>query len=163
MEEIKEGAADHSVMRQPGDKDMHELFVAVLLHHHIMIVPHYLVELLLYAVQRQDMELTAQRSCSSFYRHSLLCSLTCSFFVWFLCGMLFVGLPVCAQVGAFCVGRILPFACPRVIDVLFFEEAGARTAVDLLCVYLWQCIYPMSMCVCPSHESLCLSHETSAL
>ena len=43
-----------------------------------------------------------------------------------------VGLLVDAQVGAFCVGRILPFACPRVTDVLFFEEADASSAVDFL-------------------------------
>ena len=43
-----------------------------------------------------------------------------------------VGLLIDAQVGAFCVGRILPFACPRVTDVLFFEEADASSAVDFL-------------------------------
>ena len=39
-------------------------------------------------------------------------------FVWFFYGTLLVG----AQVGAFCVGRILPFQCPCVLDVLFTRE-----------------------------------------
>ena len=45
-------------------------------------------------------------------------------------GLLVDGLD--AQVGAFCVVRILPFACPRVTDVLFYEEADASSAVDFL-------------------------------
>ena len=51
-----------------------------------------------------------------------------SFFAFFLCDSLCVG----AQFGAFCVRLILPFACPHVIDVLFYEEADARSAVDFL-------------------------------
>ena len=49
---------------------MDELLVAVLLRHHRLTAPDHLMELLLYAMQRQTAELTAQRSCGSFYRRS---------------------------------------------------------------------------------------------
>ena len=117
---------------------MDELLMAVLLQYHLLTPPPHLVELLLHAVQRQMVELTAQRKRSSFYRRSLFSlSLSfCSFLIGFFVGLCVV-LLVDAQVGVYCAGRILPFECPRVIDVLFYEEAGARTAVDLLCAYLW--------------------------
>ena len=57
---------------------MDELFEAVRLHRHLLTVPLHLVELLLYAVQRQAFGLTAQRSCSSCYRRSLSFCLNCS-------------------------------------------------------------------------------------
>ena len=56
---------------------MDELFVAVRLRHYLLAVPLHLVELLLYAVQRQAFELPAQRSCSSYYHRSLSLYLTC--------------------------------------------------------------------------------------
>ena len=54
---------------------MDELLVAVLLRHHPLTAPDHLMELLLYAMQRQAAELTAQRSCGSFYRRFLSLSL----------------------------------------------------------------------------------------
>ena len=79
----------NSAMGQSGRKDMDVLLVAVRLHHHLLIAPHHLVKLLLDAVQRQAIELTAQRSCRAFYRRfsslSALFSFFCVwFFVWFL-------------------------------------------------------------------------------
>ena len=101
-------------------------------------------------------------------KQQLLSPLSLSFFLWFVllillwdsvCVVLLVG----AQGAAFCVGRILPFPCPRVIDVLFTRkqmQVLPWTEVIYLLysshefVFVWQW---------PSHESLCPSHETSAL
>ena len=100
---------------------MDELLVAVLLRHHPLTAPHHLVELLRYAMQRQAVELTAQRSCGSFYRRSFSLSLSdlfSLFCVWF-----FVCLAVLA-VGvffdAFYVGRLLPSLCVRVCQTTSF-------------------------------------------
>ena len=55
MKEVKKGAAEHSTVRQPGRKDMDQLSVAVLLHYHLLAVPHHLAELL-HTVQLQAFE-----------------------------------------------------------------------------------------------------------
>ena len=94
-------------------------------------------------------------ACLSIHPMSLLCvdggvhpmrvyvySIECSIYVLFGSSVrsVCVGLLVDAQVGAFCVVRILPFACPRVTDVLFFEEADASSAVDFLHIRVrWIC------------------------
>ena len=115
---------------------MDELLVAVLLRHHLLTAPLYLVELLPYALQRQAVELTPQRSCGSFYRRFPSLSL------WFFCVSLFVLLPVGALFGAFYVGRLLPSlsvsACVR--RPRFKRTADAMSAVD--CIYL-----SVSLCV----------------
>ena len=164
MEEIKEGAADHSVMRQPGDKDMHELFVAVLLDHHI-----YDRTALSRGAAAVRGPATGHQAAYTKKLQQLLSPLSLSltsssFFVFFFCDSLCVG----AQFGAFCVRLILPFACPRVIDVLFYEEADARSAVDFPYICVAMVVYlshefVLYWCECSSHKSLCSSHETSAL
>ena len=121
---------------------MDVLLVVVLLQYQLLTPPLLLVELLLHAVQRQMVELTAQRKRSSFYRRSLFSlSLSfCSFLIGFFVGLCVV-LLVDAQVGVYCAGRILPFECPRVIDVLFYEEADARSAVDFSYICVAMVVY----------------------
>ena len=97
---------------------MDELLVAVLLRHHPLTAPDHLVELLLYAMQRQAVELTAQRSCGSFYRRSLS-DLFSLFFVFasFVClAVLAVGV----FFGAFYVGRLFPSVSVRVCQTTSF-------------------------------------------
>ena len=106
----------NSTMEQSGRKAMDVLLVPVRLHQHLLTAPLHLVELLLYTVQRQAVELTAQRSCSGFYRRFSSLSLPCfPFFVpGSLCGSFGVVLAVGVFFDAFYVGRLLPSRSIRV-------------------------------------------------
>ena len=120
---------------------MDELLVAVLLRHHPLTAPHHLVELLRYAMQRQAVELTAQRSCGSFYRRSFSLSLSLTCFPFFVSGSLCALL--CWQLASFLMPFMLGVFCPLSLSACarrprFKRAADAMSAVDsiYLCVSL---------------------------
>ena len=103
---------------------MDKLFVVVLLRHHLLTAPLYLVELLPYAVQRQAVELTPQRSCGSSLSGSFVC------LCLFCCQLALCLVPF--MLGVFCPLSL----CPRVSDDLVLNELQMQSLPWTLSVFL---------------------------